>query len=173
MRVVPRSVRWIECVKRLSSRCVKAIVSGARASLLTLPCSSFCTHRVSCGIHSFARWARRFGRLPGHDCQRIAAYLGHYLIRHRYNASRSLDELNLTTVFSIAVDALAGVRAGRDECGRCNEMIVVYACGHVSNVISMFNDSQKQRAVTLTCLARSWPGRPGFERLATIPDPRL
>jgi hypothetical protein len=91
----------------------------------------------------------------GYDCQGTAAYLGHYLIRDRYNAARSLNELDLTTVFSIAADTLTGVREGHKGCGRSSEMIVVYADGQVSAVHLMPHDSPKQRAVTLTRLTRN------------------
>lgn len=91
----------------------------------------------------------------GYDCQGATAYLGHYFIRDRYNAARSLDELHLTTVFSIAVDTLAGIRERHDRCGESSEMVVVYADGHVSDVQPMHHDSQRQRAVALARLAHS------------------
>src|SRR5690349_6406361 len=37
-------------------------------------------------------------------------------MRDTYEAARSMDELDLTTVFSIAVDALAAIRSCLDEC---------------------------------------------------------
>ena len=64
-------------------------------------------------------------------------------------------------------------REGHDECGESSEMVVVYADGQVSDVQPIPHDSRKQRAVTLTRLARSWRTRRGFGRLATIPDPSL
>jgi prepilin-type processing-associated H-X9-DG protein len=93
--------------------------------------------------------------VAGYDCQGAAVYLGHYFIRDRYNAARSLDELDLTTVFSIAVDTLGGIRERHDRCGESGEVVVVYADGHVSDIQPIPHDSQRQRAVTLARLAHS------------------
>ncbi|HEY1306337.1 MAG TPA: hypothetical protein VGF24_22440 [Vicinamibacterales bacterium] len=106
----------------------------------------------------------------GYDCQGTGAYLGHYLIRDRYIAARSLNELNLTTVFSIAVDALAGIREAHEECGASNEMIVVYANGRVSAVQLMPQDSPRHRAVTLTRLT-GYRRTPTSDTRAIIPNP--
>ena len=106
----------------------------------------------------------------GYDCQGTTASLGHYLIRDRYHAARSLDALDLTTVFSIAVDTLAGIRERYDGCGESSEVVVVYSDGHVSDVQRILHDSQERRAVTLNHLAHSSRTRPGFGRLATIRD---
>jgi prepilin-type processing-associated H-X9-DG protein len=91
----------------------------------------------------------------GYDCQGTAAYLGHSLIRDRYDAARSMDELDLTAVFSIAVDALAGIRGCLDECGESTDMVVLYADGHVSDVNRMPHDSERLRTVALDGLAHA------------------
>jgi len=93
--------------------------------------------------------------VAGYDCQGTAASLGHYLIRDRYHAARSLDALDLTTVFSIAVDTLAGIRERDDACGKSSEVVVMYSDGHVSGVQRILHDSQERRAVTLNHLAHS------------------
>jgi hypothetical protein len=93
--------------------------------------------------------------VAGYDCQGAAAYLGHSLIRDRYDAARSMDELNLTTVFSIAVDALEGIRGCLDECGQTTEMVVLYADGHASDVNRMLHDSERLRTATLDGLAHA------------------
>jgi len=91
----------------------------------------------------------------GYDCQGGAAYLGHALIRDRYDAARSMDELDLTAVFAIAVDALAGIRGSLDGCGESTEMVVLYADGHASDVNRMPHDSERLRTVALDGLAHS------------------
>jgi hypothetical protein len=93
--------------------------------------------------------------VAAHDCVGPAAYLGHYLIRDRYNAARSMDALDLATVFSIATDTLEGIRACNDKCGRSSEMAVMYADGHVSHIQRMSQDTHKQREVALAGLART------------------
>jgi hypothetical protein len=98
--------------------------------------------------------------VAGYDCQGTGASLGHFLIRDRYNAARSLDDLNLTNVFSIAADALGGIRRGQVGCGEFNEMVTVYADGNVSRVQWMSEDSANQRIVALTRLGRIWRSRP-------------
>ena len=98
----------------------------------------------------------------GYDCQGTAASLGHYLIRDRYHAARSLDALDLTTVFSIAVDTLAGIRERDGACGESSEVVVVYSDGHVSDVQRILDDSQERRAVALNHLAHSSRTRFGF-----------
>jgi prepilin-type processing-associated H-X9-DG protein len=91
----------------------------------------------------------------GYDCQGAAAYLGHSLIRDRYEAARSMDELDLTTVFSIAVDALEAIRSCLDACGKATEMVVLYADGHASDVNRMLHDSQRLRTAVLDGLAHA------------------
>jgi len=91
----------------------------------------------------------------GYDCQGPAAYLGHALIRDRYDAARSMDGLDLTAVFSIAVDALAGIRGSLDGCGESTEMVVLYADGHASVVNRMPHDSERLRAAALDGLAHA------------------
>jgi hypothetical protein len=91
----------------------------------------------------------------GYDCQGAAAYLGHSLIRDRYEAARSMDELDLTTVFSIAVDALEAIRSCLDECGKATDMVVLYADGHASDVNRMLHDSQRLRTAVLDGLAHA------------------
>jgi hypothetical protein len=87
-----------------------------------------------------------------YDCQGPAAYLGHFLIRSRYEAARSLDDLDLSTVFSIAVDTLDGIRAVNDGCGASSEMAVMYADGHVTEVQRISPDAAMQREVALAAL---------------------
>ena len=93
--------------------------------------------------------------VAGHDCVGPAAFLGHYLIRDPYNAARSMDALNLETVFSIATDTLDGVRACHEKCGVSSEMAVMYADGHVSDIQRIPHDSHKERKVALAALART------------------
>jgi hypothetical protein len=93
--------------------------------------------------------------VAGHDCVGGAAYLGHYLIRDRYNAARSMDALNLETVFSIATDTVEGVRSCHGTCGTSSDMVVMYADGHVSEIQRIPQDTHKQRKVALAALART------------------
>jgi hypothetical protein len=93
--------------------------------------------------------------VTGHDCVGPAAFLGHYLIRDPYNAARSMDALDLATVFSIATDTLDGVRACHQKCGVSSEMAVMYADGHVSDIQRIPHDSHKERKVALAALART------------------
>lgn len=117
----------------------------------------------------FRTISTRLQEVVGYDCQGATAYLGHYLIHDRYNAARSLDELDLRTVFSIAVDTLGGIREAH-RCEESSEMVVVYANGHISDVQPIPHDSRRQRAVTLTRLAHS--RRPSQVRtLSHHPDP--
>jgi hypothetical protein len=122
--------------------------------LLFLVLYSPCQQRYSL----FRGTSTTLREVVGYDCQGPAAYLGHYLIRDRYSAARSLDELNLTTVFSVAADTLTGVRDAHEACGASSELIVMYADGQVSAVQLMSHDSPTQRAVTLTRLSRSCSG---------------
>lgn len=93
--------------------------------------------------------------VAGCDCQGTAAYLGHYLMRDRYNAARSMDALDLTTVFSIATETLESVRECHPACGKSSEMVVMYADGHVSDVQRIPHDTRSQRSMALTGLART------------------
>ena len=93
--------------------------------------------------------------ITGYDCEGTAAHLGHYLIRDRYNAARSMDSLDLTTVFAIAVDALDGIRAAHDGCGESSELAVLYADGHVSDVKRIPHGTRQERNVALMGLART------------------
>jgi hypothetical protein len=93
--------------------------------------------------------------VSGHDCVGPAAFLGHYLIRDPYNAARSMDALDLATVFSIATDTLDGVRACNEKCGVSSEMAVMYADGHVTDIQRIPHDTHKQRKVALAALART------------------
>jgi hypothetical protein len=97
----------------------------------------------------------RLREVVGYDCQGTAAYLGHSLIRDRYEAARSMDELDLTTVFSIAVDALEAIRSCLDECGKSTEMVVLYADGRTSDVNRMLLDSEPLRTAALDGLAHA------------------
>jgi hypothetical protein len=72
--------------------------------------------------------------LGGYDCQGAAAYLGHYLLRDRYEAMRSMDALDLKSVFSMATETLDCVRESRDGCGEFTEIYVLYANGRASGV---------------------------------------
>jgi hypothetical protein len=85
------------------------------------------------------------GEFVGYDCQGTAAYLGHYLIRDRYRAAQSMDSLDLSTVFAIAIETLEGVRECLDGCGESTEIIVMYANGRASEVQLLRQDIQKQR----------------------------
>jgi prepilin-type processing-associated H-X9-DG protein len=107
--------------------------------------------RLSC-FHPIGSALRE---VVGYDCQGTAAYLGHSLIRNRYDAARSMDELDLTEVFSIAVDALAGIRGCLDGCGESTDMVVLYADGHVSDVNRMPHDSERLRTIALDGLAHA------------------
>ena len=91
----------------------------------------------------------------GCDCEGPAASLGHYLMHERYTAARSMDSLDLTTVFSIAVETLEGIRATSPACGESGEMVVMYADGHVSDVQHMAHDTRKGRNAALTALGRT------------------
>jgi hypothetical protein len=93
--------------------------------------------------------------VAGYDCEGTAAYLGHYLIRNRYAAARSMDMLDLNTVFAIAIETLESIRAVESACGKSSEMVVMYADGHVSEVQNIPRDTRKQRNVALTGLARA------------------
>jgi len=91
----------------------------------------------------------------GYDCEGPAAVLGHGLMHDRYTAARSMDMLDLTHVFSIATETLDVIRATYPECGKCSEMVVMYANGHLSDVQQMVNGSPKRRNAALTALGRS------------------
>jgi hypothetical protein len=93
--------------------------------------------------------------VAAHDCVGAAAYLGHYLIRDRYNAARSMDALDLETVFAIAADTLEGIRACKETCGASSEIAVMYADGHVSDVQRIPQDTEKQREEALSRLAHA------------------
>ena len=91
----------------------------------------------------------------GCDCEGPAAPLGHRVMHDRYTAARSMDTLDLTHVFSIATETLDAVRATYPACGKCGEMIVMYANGHLSNVQHMFSESPAKRDEALTALGRT------------------
>ena len=91
----------------------------------------------------------------GYDCEGPAAPLGHCLMHDRYTAARSMDTLDLIHVFSIATETLDVIRATYPECGKCSEMVVMYANGHLSDVQRMANESPKKRNAALTALGRS------------------
>jgi hypothetical protein len=93
--------------------------------------------------------------VAGCDCEGPAAPLGHRVMHVRYTAARSMDTLDLTHVFSIATETLDAVRATYPACGKCSEMIVLYANGHLSNVQHMFNESPAKRDEALTALGRT------------------
>ena len=91
----------------------------------------------------------------GYDCEGPVASLGHSVMHDRYTAARSMDTLDLTHVFSIATDTLDVIRATYPECGKCSEMVVMYANGHLSDVQHMVDESPKKRDAALTALGRS------------------
>jgi hypothetical protein len=91
----------------------------------------------------------------GCDCEGPAAPLGHRLMHDRYTAARSMDTLDLTHVFSIATETLDVIRATYPACGKCSDMIVMYANGHLSGVQHMVNESPKKRNDALTALGRT------------------
>jgi hypothetical protein len=97
----------------------------------------------------------RLQEVVGCDCEGPAASLGHCLMHDRYTAARSMDTLDLTTVFSIAVETLEGVRATNAACGKSSEMVVMYADGHVSDVQHLAHDTRKKRNAALTALGRT------------------
>jgi hypothetical protein len=96
-----------------------------------------------------------FHEVGGYDCLGRAAHIGHYLIRDRYFAARSMDGLDLSTVFEIAVDALEGIRICDERCGKSSEMVVMYADGHVSAVQRIPHDTPKECRTALAALART------------------
>lgn len=87
--------------------------------------------------------------LVGYDCQGSAAYLGHYLIRDRYRAAQSMDAQDLTSVFSIAIETLEGVRKYHGGCGKSTEIIVLHANGHASDVQLIRQDTREHREYCL------------------------
>jgi hypothetical protein len=93
--------------------------------------------------------------INGYDCQGSDGYLGHFMLRDRYHAARSVDRLDLTTVFSMAADTLRGVREADAHCGPCSEMVVMYADGRMSDVQVIPDDSHRQRTIALTALTHS------------------
>jgi hypothetical protein len=91
--------------------------------------------------------------LVGYDCQGPAAHLGHYLIRDRYRAAQSMDALDLTTAFSIAIETLQSVRECPGGCGESTEIMVMYANGRASDVQHIRRATQKQRKLALSALS--------------------
>jgi len=70
----------------------------------------------------------------GYDCQGPASYLGHYLIRERYNAMRSMDQLDLRSISSLAIETMETIRESQNGCGEFTEIFVLYANGHESRI---------------------------------------
>ena len=97
---------------------------------------------------------RMLQEVVGYDCEGPAASLGHQLIHDRYAAARSMDTLDLTHVFSIATEDLDAIRATYPACGKCSEMVVMYANGHVSDVQHM-SRTRATRNAALTHLGRT------------------
>lgn len=93
--------------------------------------------------------------VAGCDCEGPAAPLGHRLMHDRYTAARSMDTLDLTHVLSIATETLDVIRATYPACGKCSEMIVMYANGHLSDVPHMVNESPQKRKTALTAVRRA------------------
>ena len=83
----------------------------------------------------------------GYDCHGPAAYLGHYLIRDKYRSAESMDSLDLTTVTSIANEALKRIRESFDGCGGLTETLVMYANGRMTDVKFVRQAVKKQRRV--------------------------
>src|SRR5262245_21363687 len=97
----------------------------------------------------------RLQEVVGYDCEGSAAFLGHTLIHDRYAAARSMDTLDLSTVFSIAADTIERIRATQADCGKASEMVVMYADGHVSDVQRIQDDTRRKRMQALTALGRT------------------
>jgi hypothetical protein len=70
----------------------------------------------------------------GYDCQGSAAYVGHFLLRDRYEAAESMGALDLTTVFSIATETLESVREYSRDSNDTVEIIIMFANGRASEV---------------------------------------
>jgi hypothetical protein len=106
--------------------------------------------------YSLFRTARNIlQEVVGYDCEGPAASAGHCLMHDRYNAARSMDSLDLNTVFSIAVETLDGIRAVHPTCGKGSEIVVMYADGHVSDVQHLVRDTPKKREAALAALGHT------------------
>jgi hypothetical protein len=90
----------------------------------------------------------------GYDCEGPAAPLGHRLMHDRYTAARSMDTLDLTHVLSIATETLDVIRATYPACGKCSEMVVMYANGHL-DVQHVVSQTPEKRKTALTALRRT------------------
>jgi hypothetical protein len=107
--------------------------------------------------------------IVGYDCQGAAAYLGHSFIRERYEAARSMDERDLPTVFSIAVDAVERIRGALEPCGKSTETVVLYADGHASDVTRVVHDSERLRTAALDGLAHAGPPQARYGSVVPFP----
>jgi len=87
--------------------------------------------------------------VAGYDCQGLAGYFGHCMIRDRYQAAESMESLDLTTVFSIATDTVESVRDCLGGCGDSIEIMVMYANGRASPVQRIRRDTGKHRTLAL------------------------
>ena len=85
----------------------------------------------------------------GYDCQGSAGYFAHCIIRDRYHAARSMESLDLTTVFAIATETIESVRDCLGGCGESIEIMVMYANGRASPVQRIRRDTGKQRTLAL------------------------
>lgn len=84
----------------------------------------------------------------GYDCHGPAAFLGHYMIRDEYRSADSMDSLDLTTVTSIANEALKHIRETFDGCGGLTESLVMYANGRATDVKFVRHAVKKQGKVS-------------------------
>lgn len=60
-----------------------------------------------------------------------------------------MGALDLTTVFSIAIETVEGVREYHGGCGEWTEMVVMYANGRGSDVQRMRQDTRKRQKLAL------------------------
>jgi hypothetical protein len=87
----------------------------------------------------------------GYNCQGSAAYVGHLLLRDRYEAAESMGALDLTTVFSIAIETLESVREYSSDSSDTIEIIIMFANGRASEVRHI--DQGARRGEQLALLA--------------------
>jgi hypothetical protein len=101
----------------------------------------------------------------GYDCQGPAAHVGHYLIHDRYTTAQSLNGLDLTSVFSLALDAVEGVRRQQPgRSGAATSIVVLYANGHVSEVAEIGDHTRRQRKLAAVADLDPHPSPPAGPR---------
>jgi hypothetical protein len=127
-------------IDRMRTAIERALMPAAEADLLIALYSPF---DRQCALFRTAGTTLR--ELIGYDCHGSAAHLGHYLIRDRYRDAQSMDTLDLTTVFEIAIEAVEGARGYPGGCGPVTELAVMYANGRTSNVQHVHQDNHMQR----------------------------